>query len=101
MAGEKLEVPVFEKIDGLLVQVDPAKVSSIDATRRRSQTVLSCIILFTPEEEVKRDLEEQEYREQEAARQAELDAAVKAKPLEQRLAEVGITLDELKAAISE
>jgi hypothetical protein len=103
---------VFEKdADGLLHEVPPARVETVMAGRRKSQRTMTCLVLFTPQEEAERDAADAAARaEIEAvAQQAARDAAaqdeaerarIAARTPEEKLAALGLTREDLKALLS-
>ncbi len=98
MAGK---VRLFDKIGGLLMEVNPDLVDEARKGRRASRTLMEVDILWTPEEEAQRDAEEAEAaaekvkaaeaaRGRQAARQASLA----------KLQALGLSEDDIKAILA-
>jgi hypothetical protein len=96
------QIRLFDKIDGLLVEVSAAEVDAMRAGRRFSTVSLVIDVLWTAGEEDARDAEEAAdaaqriaYAEAEAAR---LEALGKhRKQIEKKLEKFGLTLGDLDA----
>lgn len=98
MAGQ---IRLFEKISGLLSEVDPAMAEAVRGKRSYSRMAFEADVLFTEEEETAREIDASEAAQRKAAALAEQDrqaatlASAKAK-----LAALGLTNDEAGALLA-
>ncbi len=90
-------VKVFEKVDGLLIEVDPAKADEARKGRRWARMVVCEMdVLFTAEEEAERDaMEAAAAADNEAAEAREANRA----EVFSQLAKLGIDPEKLRSAL--
>lgn len=86
---------LFEKLNGLLVEIDPSQADARRAGKRISHVNLSIDILFTDEEEASANAEEAANAA--AQQQAAADLQVKQAAAALKLDKLGLTVDDLKA----
>lgn len=93
---------LFEKTpDGLLVEVPPDEAEARREGRRVSQVVLTCLVLWTADEEAARDVDEAEVADDERERLRGIEMAERRQ--EQAIARLearGISAEDLKDAIA-
>lgn len=97
MAGQ---IRLFEKVNGLLVEVPPEEAAKQREDRRVSHVSLAVDVLWTREEEAARDAEEAEFarKNEEAAVEAEI-VEERRQAARRKLAELGITPEDIKDAL--
>lgn len=91
---------LFDIVNGLLVEVDPAEADARRVGRRVSRRSIIADVLWTSEEEAARDAEEAavEAARVKANEEASARAARKAEAIG-KLAALGLTVDDIKDAL--
>ncbi len=99
MAGA---VRLFEKIDGLLVQVAPEQASAAREGRTVSRMVAEIDVLWTADEEAEREVEQRNAiqraeAQRKAAEAATAERAERRAAAEAKLTGLGLTMEDLEA----
>lgn len=98
MAGH---IRLFEKINGLLVEVSPTEADKRREGRRHRSMSFVADVLFTPEEEAARDAEEAAEVDRQRRLQEEVEAAASRRgEALAKLQALGLTADDIKDALS-
>lgn len=94
------KIRLFEKIDGLLVEVHPNLAEQSKRSRRCSTMILTVEVLWTPEEEAARDLEEAEALKERVAAKERIEAGkLRLQNAMSKLEALGLNADDIKAII--